>query len=971
MKSIIKALSITAPVRIVFILGVLGLLTTLLAVLPVFGAVQGVVFILKSAAADETDSDNIASWVTDTGSIFLRVNDSDLNVPSAQTDQGNATTGLAGNDDNNDTVPDYMFAIKVGSNVAGTCTLDGSATLVDDPVRVSVFPLLDNTSDGVVNFADVTFSFVTAPTGTLFAFVFSVAPTDGLVDLNVNGQLASIAEADLNLSGCTGAGDHKLFSLTYKALAVDTEGAAEDPPITSIVTVKSQADAAGIGVVVTETGASTDKFEQELQLCNTTNCSDHTSSPPKLEVGRSDVVTFTYADQASVTVSTTVRVETNSPTFSNASPAHKFATQSPLPTASIDIIDTDSGVNKKDIRFLFNVPGTGSSVEDPNLTGTVTASTGGFSASQRLSVALIITDGDVLWWAAGTTTVGLRLDNAGNAGVSDRKPAFTLTGTVTTAAASRALTGTGTKFTTELEVGDTVEVPGETQRTVAAIASDASLTVGVAFAATAGPLTARASTCIPANFAALVTATTVGATDFNDAGCDPHVIKIDNTAPALAAAITGSWWDPDKTGTDKTETDPTKAKDTSVRVDFDGPLDRDSVDAADFRVAGNTPLAVGWFSGRKETVFLTVPAQNPDARPRVELVAEVRDTAGNANSSGEIEEAEDGIARTAQPSEADIGITKADSPDSLFVGENLTYTLTVTNKGPSTASGVTLTDTLPGIVNFVSVDLSKGSCSESGGTLTCNLDTLANDASATVTIVVTPNAAGTISNTASVTGNESDPDAADNVATEETTVLPVFGPAQGAVFILKSAGADETDFNNIASWITDTGSVFLRVNDSDLNIASAQFDQGSTTTVGLAGNDDNGDATPDYLFAVRVADTSTGPCALFGNGVFTSNSGGNASDPVRVSVFPLLDNTGDGVVNFSDVTATLVGPQTGNLAIGVFSVGVFSGLVDLIVSGQLGAASEADVNVDYAGADCATNDAKLFRLAYKASAVDT
>src|SRR5439155_793430 len=54
---------------------------------------------------------------------------------------------------------------------------------------------------------------------------------------------------------------------------------------------------------------------------------------------------------------------------------------------------------------------------------------------------------------------------------------------------------------------------------------------------------------------------------------------------------------------------------------------------------------------------------------------------------------------------ADMSITKSDSPDPVGPGQNLTYHLTVTNKGassgPSTTSGVTVTDPLPAGVTLV------------------------------------------------------------------------------------------------------------------------------------------------------------------------------------------------------------------------------------------------------------------------------
>lgn len=116
-----------------------------------------------------------------------------------------------------------------------------------------------------------------------------------------------------------------------------------------------------------------------------------------------------------------------------------------------------------------------------------------------------------------------------------------------------------------------------------------------------------------------------------------------------------------------------------------------------------------------------------------------------------------------------LSLTQTDSPDPVTVNTNLTYTLNVTNKGLSDVTGVTLTDTLPSGVIFVSATPTQGTCSGTG-TVTCSLDSLASSATATVTIVVTPTASGKITNTATVSGNETDPNTSDNSATVVTTV---------------------------------------------------------------------------------------------------------------------------------------------------------------------------------------------------------
>ncbi len=122
---------------------------------------------------------------------------------------------------------------------------------------------------------------------------------------------------------------------------------------------------------------------------------------------------------------------------------------------------------------------------------------------------------------------------------------------------------------------------------------------------------------------------------------------------------------------------------------------------------------------------------------------------------------------------ADLSLTKTGSPDPLELGQQLTYTLTVQNSGPDTATAVTLTDTLPGDVTFDSATPSQGSCTESSGTVTCDLGTLADEAVASAEIKVTPQSAGTIVNQASVSSAVADPDPDNSSATAETTVDPV------------------------------------------------------------------------------------------------------------------------------------------------------------------------------------------------------
>ena len=116
----------------------------------------------------------------------------------------------------------------------------------------------------------------------------------------------------------------------------------------------------------------------------------------------------------------------------------------------------------------------------------------------------------------------------------------------------------------------------------------------------------------------------------------------------------------------------------------------------------------------------------------------------------------------------DLSITKTDSSDPVAVDSDLTYTLTVTNNGPTTASGVIVTDNLPAAnISFVSVATTQGTCSGTGP-ITCTLGILPSGANVTITIVVHVNNAGNLTNQANVVLNENDPNTANNSVTETT-----------------------------------------------------------------------------------------------------------------------------------------------------------------------------------------------------------
>ena len=107
---------------------------------------------------------------------------------------------------------------------------------------------------------------------------------------------------------------------------------------------------------------------------------------------------------------------------------------------------------------------------------------------------------------------------------------------------------------------------------------------------------------------------------------------------------------------------------------------------------------------------------------------------------------------------ANVSISKTVPNATPADGTDLTYTLKVSNAGPDTAAGVSVSDPLPAGLTCVSDTASVGSISGCGPTITWTVGSLANGATATATITVEVNAdSGTITNTATETQTTADP----------------------------------------------------------------------------------------------------------------------------------------------------------------------------------------------------------------------
>jgi uncharacterized repeat protein (TIGR01451 family) len=122
---------------------------------------------------------------------------------------------------------------------------------------------------------------------------------------------------------------------------------------------------------------------------------------------------------------------------------------------------------------------------------------------------------------------------------------------------------------------------------------------------------------------------------------------------------------------------------------------------------------------------------------------------------------------------ADLAITIT-APSNIALGADLPYVITVTNNGPQDATGVVMTDPVPGNLMPLMVVASE-TCTriiqlEGPTTLSCAIGALANGASTQISYHVTPTVAGSLTNTATVAGSSTDPNMGNNSASVTTTI---------------------------------------------------------------------------------------------------------------------------------------------------------------------------------------------------------
>src|SRR4051794_12596960 len=123
---------------------------------------------------------------------------------------------------------------------------------------------------------------------------------------------------------------------------------------------------------------------------------------------------------------------------------------------------------------------------------------------------------------------------------------------------------------------------------------------------------------------------------------------------------------------------------------------------------------------------------------------------------------------TVTPQQADLSLTKIVSDPTPNVGDNITFTLTVGNSGPDTATGVSVQDSLPAGLTFVSAAPSQGTYNPTTGTWAVGTVTVL-DPPPTLALTATVTSPNAQTNSASVSGDQFDPDPGNNSASAAET----------------------------------------------------------------------------------------------------------------------------------------------------------------------------------------------------------
>jgi len=291
--------------------------------------------------------------------------------------------------------------------------------------------------------------------------------------------------------------------------------------------------------------------------------------------------------------------------------------------------------------------------------------------------------------------------------------------------------------------------------------------------------------------------------------------------------------------------------------------------------------------GATETITVVV---TPTAEGAITNTAFVEGNQNDTNQSNNTASVNTPVNGNGSPP-IDLSITKTALPTFGTVGTSETYTITVKNNDPANAAtSVSMTDTLPANATFVSAtDTTSGAVlTPAAGMLTDAIGSLAHGATETITVVVTPTAAGTITNAAMVIAAQADPNLANNIVSVNTTVN---GPSTAIDLSIATSAAPATG----AVGTNETYTITVKNNDA------ASDATGVTMT----------DVFPANATFVSATDGNGGTITHNGN-ILTDAIGGlahGATDTITVVVTPTAGGT---ITDTATVASAQADPNLAN-----------------------------------------------------------
>ncbi|HNB50680.1 MAG TPA: PKD domain-containing protein, partial [Anaerolineales bacterium] len=272
---------------------------------------------------------------------------------------------------------------------------------------------------------------------------------------------------------------------------------------------------------------------------------------------------------------------------------------------------------------------------------------------------------------------------------------------------------------------------------------------------------------------------------------------------------------------------------------------------------------------------------------------------------------------------ADLTLAKL-APASVYVGNDFTYTLVITNNGLDTALSPLVTDTLPAEVTFVSA---SAGCTETSGTVVCSLSDLASGSTGQATITVNAALPGTATNTAVVASPVVDPNPQNNFAQVSTDILQNGAPTLSELAI--TSPINENDFATLTGQFTDpdqADSFEVWVDWGNGVTQTLTLPAGSTTfslTQQYLDDDPTQTSSDPYTVAIALTDsaahTVTGTVGLTVNNVapwlnmsfpdldVDENTPltviGNITDPGTADTFTFIADWADGSVTTTTLPA--------------------------------------------------------------------